>query len=406
MNALTIIQGLVGSYIVWALVYLIVWGVIIRSRSSDYEGRTPGFWGVILWILTSLYPISLAIVLYALDRWIPSGDSIRNPILSQVVQSNHLASLFLPAILIFTILSAVNLFWLEIAEKFIRSHYKKLSRRAKIASYAGWILDGAFLWFTFYLYFGGEVRLAAWLIWCNAGAYLIVRMAKAPTQWAMPMPDYDYRFSSILLIALLGLLRIGVILLGGWLYLSISKLPVVVGQLSQSVYAVDTLRNITRETSPADPLGTVIAVSIIILIIDFLILFGMRNMLFGKARTWTVILLSSVPMLLPILTSKLPSNPILSIIILALGFVCGFLFLRAAPKDYVGLNSIYVWSFLYSLVLGAVCMAYSLNQDSYGSEGIPFLLIFQLFILMVGAAIGVNARSLIDEDDFQDYYDR
>jgi hypothetical protein len=404
MNILTIIRCLAGIYIVWAIVYLIVWGFIIRSRSSDYEGRTPSFGGVLIWILISLYPIILAIVIYALDRWIPAGNMIRNQIFSKVEQPDHLASIFIPALLIFTILSTACLFWIEVSFKFEKSHDKQRSSRAKFAYFAGWILDGALLCIAFYLFFGGEARFAAWLLWCNAGAYLVVRMAKAPAQWALPSPDYEYRFSSFLLALLLGLLRIGVIILGGWLYLSVSKLPIITGWLSKIVYDVDMIRKIIPTPSPTGLLGMVIIIAVLLISFDFVVLFSLRDRLYGKVRAWVVIMLSILPILIPILVFKPSSNPLLPIILLALGMVCGFLFLRSAPTDFVGLNSIYVWTFLYSLILGAVSLAYSISQYSYGVGGFSFMLVFQLFILMVGVAIGINARSLLTTDEIEDYY--
>jgi hypothetical protein len=404
MNILTIIQGLVGIYIIWAIAYLILWGIIIRARSSDYNGRTPGFGGVVISVLASIYPISIAVVLYVLDRWIFPGNSLRNQIFGNVAQSNNLASIFLPELVIFTLLSTTCLFWLEVAQKHDKSPNRKRARRAKLASFVGWILDGALLAIAFYLFFTGKDRLAAWLLWCNAGAFLIVQMVKAPTQWAMPEPDYGYRFSSFLLILLLGLLRIGIIFLGGWLYLTISKLPIATGQLSKFVSAVDTIRHQAHIPSYTDLIVTVIVLSIVWTIGVFLILYALKDRLFGKLRAWAVILLSILPLIITILVSKPPTNPLLQIIILVLGMVFGFLFLRVAPKGYIKITSIYIWTFLYTLVLGAVCFAYSVCQISYGSEEIPFMLIIQLFILMVGLAVGINARSFLADDEIQDYY--
>jgi hypothetical protein len=318
-----------------------------------------------------LYPLAVVALLYGLDKWILPPSRSGNRFTGELVGLDQLSGLIVPAFLIFLLLSAVIL---NCATTTWRSRTlvywvsKSKARPFAVAYIVMGSLGLLLLCTAYYLRFAGEYQLGDFFLVGNVVAFLIVRLSRPPASWHIIKFKHSTMARIYLVVALAGLLRIGVIILGVWLSWTISLLT-----------GEDWLQILLMSASFASS----------VTVGSFLILHFVRQgvFLFGKtARISAVVLFSIVPLLIILIFLYPPERMIFSTVILIFGSVVGFFLLISGPDSMGTLGPIFGWIWFYSLALGTVCMS------SAAMKGLPSALITLLFILMTGMAVGINMR--------------
>jgi len=378
-----------------------VWGVFVRNKNkriSSLGDYKPSFWEVIKTIVgAGYYLVAIIIGLFICGFLLGLINIGPDRILGEFSSLTYkVDALRYPGLFLCFFLSA---FCLNTADNV---HPYKSSTNAKtikmVLAFSVWvILNIALIVIAFYLYFSGEEQIATWFIVSNVVAFLIVRFVRAPGKWGhLRFPSNPFLLRVNMTMGLLGILRAGVVLFGGWLYLVFLQLQISTDWLVKFAFGLENIHHQKQTPSMQSLLASVVVISIGWIIIQFLIVFALRNRITkGKLRAQLVILLNILPIIFTLWIWIKQQNLYLSTILLLTGSVVGFLFLSLAPEKPAGFVTLYAYSLFYVLILGAVCLV------SNGVEGVLPAMIFQLFILVVGIAVGINIRLLISKYDIK-----